>query len=122
MPKLNDKILKTGGLSMERADFMIENCVGVMSLPLGLGTGFKINGENYIIPMAVEEPSVITACSVIGKLISKAGGFSGSSTKPIMIAQIQILDLSDLTKCFYKLKNAKKELIAFANTHCENMV
>jgi len=65
---------------------MVENCFGVLSLPLGLGTGFKINGKHYIIPMAVEEPSVITACSVIGKLIARNGGFQGECSENVMIA------------------------------------
>jgi hydroxymethylglutaryl-CoA reductase len=52
---------------------MIENCIGILPLPLGLGLGFKINDKSYIIPMALEEPSVIAACSVIGKLIAEKG-------------------------------------------------
>lgn len=88
LPKIDKEILKSGGLSLERADYMIENCYGVLALPLGLGTGFKVNGTNYVVPMAVEEPSVITACSVMGKLISKAGGFTGGCTDPVMISQI----------------------------------
>ena len=68
---------------------MIENCIGVLPIPLGLGLGFKINGKNYIVPMAVEEPSVIAACSAIAKLISERGsGFTCENTPPIMIAQI----------------------------------
>jgi len=65
---------------------MIENCFGVLSLPLGLGTGFVINDQSYLIPMVVEEPSVVTACSVMGKLIAKSGGFRGASTDSVMIS------------------------------------
>lgn len=66
---------------------MIENCIGILPLPLGLGLGFKINHRNYIIPMALEEPSVIAACSAVGKLIAEKGnGFTSQSTPPIMIA------------------------------------
>ena len=65
---------------------MIENCIGVMSLPLGIGTGFKVNGKALMIPMSIEEPSVIAACSTVGKLISEKGsGFICNSTPPIMI-------------------------------------
>ena len=53
---------------------MIENCIGILPLPLGLGTGFLVNGKNYIVPMAVEEPSVIAACSAIAKIIGEHGG------------------------------------------------
>jgi hydroxymethylglutaryl-CoA reductase len=66
-------MLRKGGLSPDIADYMIENCIGVMALPLGLGLGFKINGKNYIVPMALEEPSVIAACSTIAKLIGEKG-------------------------------------------------
>ena len=89
MPKLDTAMLSQGGLSPALADYMIENCIGIMPLPLGLGIGFKVNGKNYNVPMAVEEPSVIAACSAIAKIISAhGGGFKCSSTPPIMIGQI----------------------------------
>lgn len=76
-----------GGLSPEIADYMIENCIGVMPLPLGLGLGFIVNGKQYMVPMAIEEPSVIAACSAIAKLIGEKGsGFICTSTPPVMIA------------------------------------
>ena len=68
---------------------MIENCIGVLPLPLGLGIGFKVNGKQYLVPMAIEEPSVIAACSSIAKIISEHGsGFICNSTPAIMIGQI----------------------------------
>ena len=89
-------MLQKGGLSPEIADYMIENCIGIMPLPLGLGLGFKINGRDYQVPMAIEEPSVIAACSAVAKIISEKGtGFLCQSTPPVMIAQIQILEISD---------------------------
>ena len=70
-------MLLNGGLKPEIADYMIENCIGILPLPLGLGLGFKVNGKNYIVPMALEEPSVIAACSAIAKLIAdKGNGFT----------------------------------------------
>ena len=89
-------MLRRGGLSTEIADYMIENCIGIMPLPLGLGLGFKVNGRNYIVPMALEEPSVIAACSAIAKLIGEKGtGFSCQSTPPVMIAQVQVAEIQD---------------------------
>lgn len=80
-------MLQKGGLSTEIADYMIENCIGILPLPLGLGIGFKINGVEYQVPMAIEEPSVIAACSAIASIISKKGsGFICKSTPPVMIA------------------------------------
>jgi hydroxymethylglutaryl-CoA reductase len=82
-------MLRAGGLKPEIADFMIENCIGLMPLPLGLGLGFKVNGKNHIVPMALEEPSVIAAASAIAKLIGEKGsGFLCQSTPPVMLAQI----------------------------------
>jgi len=72
---------------------MVENCIGKINLPLGLGLNFKINGNCYIIPMAVEEPSVIAAASGGAKFISdNGGGFLAFSSKPVMIGQVQIVD------------------------------
>ena len=82
-------MLSEGGLTPALADYMIENCIGIMPLPLGLGIGFVVNGKSYIVPMAVEEPSVIAACSAIAKIIGEhGGGFKCKSTPPVMIAQI----------------------------------
>ena len=95
-PKLDTQVLSQGGLTPALADYMIENCIGIMPLPLGLGIGFKVNGKNFIVPMAVEEPSVIAACSVIAKMLSEHGnGFQCKSTPPIMIGQIQINEITD---------------------------
>jgi hydroxymethylglutaryl-CoA reductase len=76
-PNLDISVLKNGGLTPEQADHMIENCIGVMPLPLGLGTGFKVNGKNYVVPMAIEEPSVIAACSTVARMVGEnsASGF-----------------------------------------------
>ena len=89
LPKLDTNMLSQGGLTSNLADYMIENCIGIMPLPLGLGIGFMVNGKSYNVPMAVEEPSVIAACSAIAKIISThGGGFKCSSTPPVMIGQI----------------------------------
>ena len=89
MANLDTKVLKDGGLSPQLADYMIENCIGVLPLPLGLGIGFKVNGKQYLVPMAIEEPSVIAACSSIAKIISEHGsGFICNSTPAIKIGQI----------------------------------
>ena len=90
------KILSTpGSLGVEKADGMIENVIGVMEFPLGVAVNFIINGKDYVIPMATEEPSVIAAVTNVGKLTRKCGGFTTSSTDPIMIGQIQLTNNSD---------------------------
>lgn len=86
LPSLDTESLKNGGLSLKLADHMIENCVGILPLPLGVGVGFQINGKSFLVPMAIEEPSVIAACSTVAKLISQQGsGFLCHSSSPIMI-------------------------------------
>ena len=69
-PDLDTKVLKEGGLTPKLADHMIENCIGILPLPLGLGIGFQVNKKNFIVPMAIEEPSVIAACSAMAKIIA----------------------------------------------------
>ena len=95
---------------------MIENCIGVLPLPLGLGIGFKVNGKVYLVPMAIEEPSVIAACSSIAKIIAEHGsGFICNSTPPVMIGQIQFTSIADYSKFKYTLEGKKTEIIHFAN-------
>jgi len=90
---------------------MIENCIGVLPIPLGLGLNFKINGKNYQVPMAIEEPSVIAACSSIAKLISQTSiGFKSVCQRPIMIGQIQVMNV-DYSKAKYIIDANSKEII-----------
>jgi hydroxymethylglutaryl-CoA reductase len=86
------------------ADSMIENVIGKFELPLGVATNFKINNRDYLIPMAVEEPSVVAAASHMAKLARNFGGFHANAERPVMRAQIQILDLSDPAEA---LENSK---------------
>ena len=84
------------GLTSEQADHMIENVVGVHGLPLGIGLNFIVNGREVLVPMVVEEPSVVAGASFMAKLARKGGGFSASTTAPEMIGQMQLLDVPDL--------------------------
>ncbi len=84
------------GLQAEQADHMIENAIGIYALPLGIATNFTINGKDYLIPMVVEEPSVVAAVSNAARLFRDGGGFQTSSDEPVMIGQIQVLELKDL--------------------------
>jgi degradative hydroxymethylglutaryl-CoA reductase len=94
VPKVSKGYLQDGGLSLEIADQMIENGIGKLSLPLGLGLNFLINSERYIIPMVIEEPSVVAAASSSAKLIKElGGGFKTWSSGSLMTGQIQVLDV-----------------------------
>jgi degradative hydroxymethylglutaryl-CoA reductase len=121
-PDLDLNAMKNGGLSIELADHMIENCIGVISLPLGLGLSCKVNHRTYLVPMAIEEPSVIAACSVISKLIATEGsGFTCKSTQHVMIGQIQLTDIQDCSRAVEKILARKQEVIELGNTFCRNM-
>ena len=88
--------LPGSGLSLETADHMIENAVGVFSLPLGIAQNFIVNGKPVLVPMVVEEPSVVAAVSFMAKLAQTTGGFRAWMGSQEMIGQVQMLCLKDL--------------------------
>ena len=105
----------TGALDMELADRMIENVVGTFPLPLGIAMNFLINKKDYLIPMAIEEPSVVAAATYAAKMAREKGGFFTSSTDPIMIGQIQAVDIKDPFAAKMKILSAKKEILQKAD-------
>lgn len=111
-----DVALLSQGMGVERGDKMIENVVGRYDLPLAIATNFTINGRDYLIPLVVEEPSVVAAVSFAARLARVGGGFRTGSTEPIMIAQVQLLDVVDPTAATTAILAAKEELLALANT------
>lgn len=108
-------LLGTLGLSLDDANHMIENAIGLFSLPLGIGTNFLINKKDYLIPMVIEEPSVIAAVSNAAKLFREGGGFISHSDNPIMIGQIQLLDIDNPDEAIVAINNHKNQLIEEAN-------
>ncbi len=109
------ELLRGVGLDLARADQMIENVVGTYSLPLAVAPNFTINGRDYLIPMAIEEPSVVAAASYMARIVRDAGGFHTSSTEPVMIAQMQVLDLLDPWAARFDLLSQKERLLDLAN-------
>ena len=103
------------GVDPTTLDRMIENVIGVMPLPLGVATNFRINGRDYLIPMAIEEPSVVAAASNAAKVARSAGGFTAQTTLPLMIGQVQILDVPDPAGGRLRILDKKEELLAAAN-------
>ncbi|UCC78225.1 MAG: 3-hydroxy-3-methylglutaryl-CoA reductase, partial [Anaerolineales bacterium] len=103
------------GLSRAQADHMIENVVGVFGLPLGIATNFLINGRDVLVPMAIEEPSVVAGASFAARLVRDGGGFKTSSDEPLMIGQIQILDVPDAWAARFDLLAAKGPILSLAN-------
>lgn len=94
---------------------MIENVIGVLPLPLGVATNFRINGRDLLVPMAIEEPSVVAAASNAAKVARAAGGFSAQSTAPVMIGQVQVLDVKDPSAARLRILEKKETLLAAAN-------
>ena len=108
-------ILTGSGLDPERADQMIENVVGTHGLPLGIAANFVINGRDYLVPMAIEEPSVVAAASYMARIVRDSGGFGASSTEPVMIGQMQILDVADPWAARFDLLAQESRLLELAN-------
>jgi hydroxymethylglutaryl-CoA reductase len=102
------------GLSLEQADHMIENVVGMHALPVGIGLNFRVNGRDVLVPMAIEEPSVVAGASFMAKLARAGGGFSARTTAPEMIGQVQLLDVDDLQKAREAILARKQDLLAEA--------
>ncbi|MEM7133041.1 MAG: hydroxymethylglutaryl-CoA reductase, degradative [Chloroflexota bacterium] len=104
------------GLSLAQADKMIENVIGRYALPMGIGANFQLNGRDYLIPMVVEEPSVVAAVSFAAKLARSGGGFITGSTDPVMIAQIQLLNVPDPERATERIMAHESQLMEQANT------
>jgi len=106
---------KPGALGFEVADRMVENVIGVMPIPMGVAMNFLINGREVIVPMAIEEPSVIAAASNAAKMTRAKGGFQATTTDPIMIGQIQIVGVQDAYRARFEILAQKMELLKHAN-------
>ena len=105
-----------GALSIERADGMIENVIGTFELPFAIAGNFLINGRDVLVPMVVEEPSVVAAASYMAKLARDCGGFETSSSAPLMRAQVQVIGITDPHHARQALLKQRDEIIALANS------
>jgi hydroxymethylglutaryl-CoA reductase len=105
-----------GGLSPEAADHMIENVIGLYSLPLGIALNFMVNGRDVLVPMTLEEPSVVAGASFMAKLARAGGGFTATTTEPLMIGQMQVIKVTNLDESKLKLYEHKAELLAEADS------
>lgn len=106
---------QSSSLSLDVADHMVENLIGVFPEPIGVAVNFQINGKDYLIPMATEEPSVIAAASYAAKMVRDGGGFKTSSTTPVMIGQIQVVKLQNAELAKKQVLDAKLALLKKAN-------
>ena len=111
---------QNGGITYEKADKMVENAIGTFSLPLGVATNFKINGKDYLIPMVIEEPSVIAAASKGAKVARIKGGFTVFADESYSIGQIQILDVH-IDLAIQKIISATDEILTIANSKSNSL-
>src|SRR5712664_1599321 len=114
--------LKTGALPVPSAQRMIENVVGVLPVPLGIAVNFLVNGKDYLIPMAIEEPSVVAAASHAAKMARAKGGFKTSSTEPIMIGQVQLIKCPSPRDAEKAILSSKQDLLKNANQQDPTLV
>ena len=116
------KILEdaTGGIDFSHADKMIENAIGTFSLPIGIATNFRINEKDYLIPMVIEEPSVVAASSKAAKIARIHGGFKAITEGNYSIGQIQVVDI-DVQEAIPKIVSSSSEIIDLANSKSETL-
>ena len=105
----------SGGLSIEAADRMTENVIGSIAYPFSVAVNFRVNDKDYLVPMAGEEPSVVAAASNMARLMRAGAGVVATTTDPIMIGQIQILEVPDMDKAIKAIEESKDKLLAAAN-------
>ncbi len=110
-PEEIEALAGPGGLSPEQADHMIENAIGVYGLPLGIAQNFQINGREVLVPMAIEEPSVVAGASFMARLARSGGGFVAHTTPPEMIGQMQIMNLANPALARLMLLERQAELL-----------
>ena len=106
---------KNGGIDFEAAEHMIENVVGLHTLPIGLGLNFQINGRDVLVPMVIEEPSVVAGASFMAKLARSGGGFQTTSSEPLMIGQMQVINVINLQEAAFKIFEHKAGLLKAAD-------
>ena len=115
------KILKSeGGINFEQSNGMIENAIGTVSYPLGIATNFKINGNDYLIPMVIEEPSVIAAASKAAKIAKRYGGFTMEADESYSIGQIQVVDV-DVKSAISKILSKSDSILSLANSKSKTL-
>ena len=121
LSKKDIEILQSnGGIFFDEADKMVENAIGTISLPLGIATSFRINKKDYLVPMAIEEPSVIAAASKAAKLARKSGGFTMKADESYSIGQIQVVDVN-VKSSISNIMRSSKEILKLANSKSKTL-
>ncbi len=117
-----EAVVESGGLPPSAADKIVENVLGIYNLPFGVGLNFTINGRDVLVPMVVEEPSVIAAASNAARMVREAGGFTATTVDALMTTQVQLFEVSDPASACQALEAHREELIALGNAAVPNLV
>lgn len=112
---------REGPLMIDTADKMTENVIGTVGLPLSVATNFLVDGQDVVVPMAIEEPSVVAAASNAAKLCRNSGGFKTEYSGSVMIGQIQIVDIEDIDRAVETITDRQSEILSKANLHAEHI-
>jgi len=114
--------LTTGGLTLESASVLVENVVGLYGLPFAVAPNFTVNGRDVLVPMVIEEPSVVAAASHAARLVREGGGFSADTDPPLMVGQVHVLDIPDLDEAEAAVHSHADELLIEADQHIPSIV
>jgi hydroxymethylglutaryl-CoA reductase len=118
----SSQLLSQQLLDEDTANHMVENVVAVYGLPLGVGLNFQINGRDYLVPMCVEEPSVIAAASNAAKMVRAGGGFIAEADDPIMISQVQLTNVRDTVHAKRRIEAHASEIVALCDQAYPNLL
>src|SRR5258708_38131498 len=114
-PDSIEQALAAGGLDADTADKFVENVLGTYALPYGVALNVRVNGKDHVVPMVVEEPSVVAAASNASKMVRASGGFAAEADAPLMIAQVQLREVGDPAAAVARLKAHEPEIIRLAD-------
>src|SRR5258708_10942483 len=117
-----ERALEAGGLDAETADKFVENVLGTYALPYGVALNVRVNGHDHVVPMVVEEPSVVAAASNAAKMVRTGGGFVAELDPPLMISQIQLTDVKDGPAAALRVLEAKNEILSLADRAIPGLV
>ncbi|GGM74332.1 3-hydroxy-3-methylglutaryl-CoA reductase [Thermogymnomonas acidicola] len=111
----------TGSMGIDVADKLVENVISTLEMPLSVAPNFRVNGKDYLVPMAIEEPSVVAACSNAARIAREGGGFRAYATEPLMYGQVQVIGVPDPNVARVEILSRKSEILELANTASQTL-
>src|SRR6516225_1708952 len=121
-PRDIERALDAGGLDAETADKFVENVLGTYGLPYGVALNVRVNGHDHVVPMVIEEPSVVAAASNAAKMVRAGGGFVAETDPPHMIAQVQLYDVPDAAAAAARIREHEADIVRLADQAIAGLV